>query len=257
MHKHKILKTLLLFSLFLIIFLVIRNDPGRFRIASVDSASPVLKTVHGIPGAIKRMIPFASFREENRLLRARIDYLSRRIEEMKSFAAENARLREILEFKKELPYATIAAQVIGRDPSNWSNSIIIDKGLNNGIRQNRAVLSVRGLVGRVVELGRRSSKILLISDPNSKVGVLIQRNRQGGILVGRPDGYCKMIYIALDADVKEGDVVFTAGLGSIFPRDVLVGYVESVDKEPGRLYKYAIVKPAQDLAKVEEVLCIR
>jgi rod shape-determining protein MreC len=75
--------------------------------------------------------------------------------------------------------------------------------------------------------------------------------------VGRPDGKCKMIYIALDSDVKEGDKVITAGFGAIFPKDVVVGDVVSVGKEPGRLYKYAIVRPAQDLSKLEEVLCIK
>jgi rod shape-determining protein MreC len=127
----------------------------------------------------------------------------------------------------------------------------------DGLSRNRAVISTKGLVGRIVELGKRSAKVLLITDPNSKVGVMIQRNRQGGILVGTPDGKCRMIYIALDSDVAAGDRVLTAGLGSIFPKDVLVGEVVSVDKEPGRLYKYAVIKTAEDLSRMEEVLCIR
>jgi len=147
--------------------------------------------------------------------------------------------------------------VIGRDPSNWSNSVIIDKGASSGIRQSKAVLSTRGLVGRLVEVGRYSSRILLITDPNSKVGVVIDRNRQGGILTGRPDGKCKMIYIALDSDAAKGDKVVTAGLSAVFPRGILVGEVVEVGKEPGRLYKYAIVKTSQDMSKLEEVLCVK
>jgi rod shape-determining protein MreC len=177
--------------------------------------------------------------------------------ELKSIASENERLRALLDFKKSLDYTTIPARVIGRDPSNWSNSLIIDKGLRNGINPNKAVIYVNGLVGRVVETGRSSSKILLITDPNSRVGVVIQKNRQGGILVGRPDGNCKMIYIALDSDVAAGDKVMTAGLGNIFPKDVPVGEVVTVGKEPGRLYKVAVVKPFEDLSKLEEVLCVR
>ena len=109
----------------------------------------------------------------------------------------------------------------------------------------------------MVEVGRQSGKILLITDPNSKVGVMIQRNRHGGILIGRPDGRCKMVYITLDSDVAPGDKVITAGFGTIFPKDILVGEVISVDKEPGRLYKTAIVKTAEDLSRLEEVLCIK
>ena len=77
------------------------------------------------------------------------------------------------------------------------------------------------------------------------------------MLVGRPDGKCRMIYIALDSDVAIGDRVLTAGLGSIFPKDILVGEVLTVDKEPGRLYKYAVIKTAEDLSMLEEVLCLR
>lgn len=207
--------------------------------------------------AAKKIIPFASLREENSLLRERIDLLNRRIEESKLLYSENQRLKDILGFRKAISYTTIPAEIIGRDPANWSNSLIIDKGSTHGIRQGRAVLSTRGLVGRTLEIGRYSAKILLITDPNSKVGVVIQRNRQGGILVGRPDGSCKMIYIALDADVAKGDRVITAGFGTVFPKGILIGEVMGSGKEPGRLYKYAIVKTSQDMSRLEEVLCIK
>jgi rod shape-determining protein MreC len=202
-------------------------------------------------------MPFASLREENRILRERINLLNRKIDETKIIYDENTRLKDFINFKKTIPYFTVPAQVIGRDPSNWSNSIIINKGANDGVRQSKAVISNKGLIGRVLEIGRRSSRILLITDPNSKVGVMIQRNRQGGILTGRPDGRCKMIYISLDSDVAAGDKVITAGFGETFPSNMPVGEVVKVDKEPGRLYKYAVVKTAEDLSKLEEVLCVK
>ena len=77
------------------------------------------------------------------------------------------------------------------------------------------------------------------------------------ILIGLPDGRCRMVYIALDSDVMPGDRVITAGFGTIFPKDILVGKVLRVDKEPGRLYKSAVIKTAEDLSKLEEILCIR
>jgi rod shape-determining protein MreC len=98
--------------------------------------------------------------------------------------------------------------------------------------------------------------VLLITDPNLKVGVMIRRNRQGGIMVGRPGGRCKIIYISLDSDAKAGDKIITAGFGSVFPKGILIGDVEKVGREEGRLYKYAVVRPSQDLSKLEEVLCI-
>lgn len=255
--KNQIFKTLVI--LFLLVFLIINSKTiaNSLRIKLTDFTAPLLKSFRSSILAFKRIIPFAALREENRALRQKIDLLTRKLEEAKAAYDENNKLKTLLNFRKTLSYTTIPAQVIGRDPTNWSNSIIIDKGLTSGVRQNRAAISMKGLVGRVLEVGRNSSKILLITDPNSKVGVLIQKNRQGGILIGRPDGRCKMIYIALDSDVAPGDKIITAGFGSIFPKDVLVGEVVKVGREPGRLYKYAIVKTQEDLSKLEEVLCIR
>jgi len=230
-------------------------NPIRAKL--LDLSSLPLKALHAVYNASRKIVPFASLREENKLLRDRIDLLNRRDEEAKFLSAENQRLKDILDFKGAIPYATIPAEVIGRDPANWSNSLIVDKGTVGGIRQGKAVISMRGLIGRVLETGRYSSRILLITDPNSKVGVVIQRNRQGGILVGRPDGMCKVIYIALDSDAAKGDRVITAGFGGIFPKGILVGDIVSVGKEPGRLYKYAIVRPSQDMTKLEEVMCVK
>lgn len=222
-----------------------------------DTTAAPLSAGAGLGRSVARFLPWHALRDENRRLRDANDLLARQLEESKALAGENARLRELLDFRKTVPYSTIPAQVIGRDPTNWSNSVIIDKGLTAGIRPNRAVMSTRGLVGRVLELGRSSAKIILITDPNSKVGATVMRTGQGGIVIGRPDGICKMIYIALDSDVQAGDAVATAGFGTIFPKGILIGQVIRVDREPGRLYKYALIRPAQEMSKLEEVLCIK
>ena len=259
MSKRKNVIVKILAVLAVLVFLIANSQSisNSIRTGLSGLGSEPLKFFHSLGSTLGRMIPFASFREENRLLRDRIDLLNRQLEESKMFTADNRRLKDILGFKNAIPYSTVPSEVIGRDASNWSNSLIIDKGVAQGIRQNRAVISMRGLVGRVVEVGSNSSSILLITDPSSKVGVLIQRNRQGGIMVGAPGGRCKVIYIALDSDVAKGDKVITAGFGTIFPKGILVGDVIEVGKEPGRLYKYAIVLPAQDMTRLEEVLCVR
>jgi rod shape-determining protein MreC len=253
----RIFKALIIISVLALLLAGSQKITSHTRIGFVDFLAGSMKSFHSLNTSLARIIPFASLREENRILRERINLLNRKIDELKILSVENDRLKALLNFRKTIPYTTISAQVIGRDPANWSNSLIIDKGLSAGIRENSAVFFTRGLIGRVVEVGRYSARILLITDPNSRVGVMIQRNRQGGILVGRPDGRCKLIYISLDSDVRPGDKVITAGFGSVFPKDILVGEVVRVDKEPGRLYKYAIVKTAEDLSKLEEVLCIK
>jgi rod shape-determining protein MreC len=255
--KSKIFKILIVVAVSIILIASSKTITCPFRAKTLDFFAPILKGINSFFYSAKSILPFASLKEENKILRERIDLLNRKIEELKIVSSDNDRLKELLNFRKTIPYTTISAQVIGRDPSNWSNSLIIDKGFNGGVRQNKAVLSTKGLVGRVLEVGRYSSKILLITDPNSKVGVMIQRNRQGGILIGTPDGRCRMIYIALDSDVAPGDKVITAGFGVIFPKDILVGEVVRVNKEPGRLYKSAVIKTAEDLSRLEEVMCIK
>lgn len=253
--KNRIVKVLVIFSIILLIILT-SSAARSIRINITDTSSPVLKAIHSFLGFLDNITPFAALREENRILHDRLDILTRMAEETEAIRDENARLKDLLAFRKNISYTSIPAQVIGQDPSNWSNSIIIDKGSANGINKNMAVMSTRGIVGRIVETGNSSSKALLITDPNMKVGVLIRRNRQGGVMVGRPGGRCKVIYIALDSDTRPGDKVITAGFGSIFPKGILIGEIEKVGREEGRLYKYAIVRPSQDLSRLEEVLCI-
>jgi rod shape-determining protein MreC len=253
--KNRIIQVLALF-LAVILVVLISSAAQSVRISITDTSAPLLKGFHSFFCFIGSITPFAAIREENRALNSRIDLLTRMAEEAKAINDENARLRNLLDFRKAIPFTTIPAQVIGRDPSNWSNSLIIGKGSLSGIKTNMAVMSTRGLVGRIVEAGKISSKALLITDPNLKVGVLIRRNRQGGVLTGSPGGRCKIIYISLDSDVKPGDKVMTAGFGSVFPKGILIGEIERVGREEGRLYKYAILKPSQDLSRLEEVLCI-
>jgi len=240
--------------------LLVFTRPSLFsapRIAMVDCARPALKTLKGLSSFARRLIPFASYRDRIRRLTDRINAMSQEMARVRSLQLENERLRNLLVFKKQLPFQTIPAQVVGRDPSNWSNSVIIDKGRAHAVVPTMAVISPRGLVGRVIESGRSSSKVLLITDPSSKVGAILDRERQGGVVVGRPGGSCRMIYISLETEVAVGEKVFTAGYGAVFPKGILIGEVVSSGKEPGRLYRFAILKPSQDLSRLEEVLCIR
>jgi len=254
--KKRIILKILAAIFAVILTVLISSAFWSVRINITDTSGPILKNLHSFFGLLVKINPFAALEKENKLLHDRVDLLARMSEETLAINDDNARLRNLLDFRKMIPYTSIPAQVIGRDPSNWSNSLIIDKGSSSGIKTNMAVISTRGLVGRIVEAGKLSSKALLITDPNLKVGVLIRRNRQGGILTGRPGGRCKIIYISLDSDVRPGDKVMTAGFGSVFPKGILIGEIEKVGKEDGRLYKYAILKPSQDLSMLEEVLCI-
>ena len=173
---------------------------------------------------------------------------------------ENERLSKLLDLKRVLPPGdprAVYCRVIGRSPLLWNRAFLIDKGTDQGVRANMAVMSNVSLVGKVSEAGPSVAKVILITDPNSKIGALIQRTRQEGILFGTLSGECRIKYLSLDTEVKAGDKVETAGYGGFFPKSLIVGKVKRVWKEPGQIYQVAQVEAATDLSRIEEVAVIQ
>ena len=166
------------------------------------------------------------------------------------------RLQKLLQFKKTIDQPVLAAQVIGRDPTGWFESVIIDKGQESGLRVNMPVVNADGIVGRLVSVSNNYAKVLLIIDQNSSVDCIIQRSRDNGILKGFSTKVCKMDYVLKTSDVVTNDMVVTSGLGRVFPKGVPVGTVSDVSDLPGELFKNVMVRPAVDFSKLEELLVI-
>ncbi|OIO38422.1 MAG: rod shape-determining protein MreC [Candidatus Omnitrophica bacterium CG1_02_49_10] len=170
---------------------------------------------------------------------------------------ENERLRELLNLKKRYQNTSIAASVIGRDITGWADSIIIDKGSRDGIVSGMAVISHGGLVGKVYETGPYVSNIILISDANSKVSAILQNEREAVLLIGYGSGMCGIKYIPSGLSLNPEEPVITSGDGGLFPKGLLIGKVGEARYAPGMPYKEAEVTPAEDLASIEEVLCLK
>jgi rod shape-determining protein MreC len=223
----------------------------------LDIAKPAIKASNVVSTKLKSaVLPESRLSRENRLLHDQIEIMKNKLVELDEFKKENSRLKHLLNFKTKTAHKTISAQVIGRDPSNWTSIIYIDKGHEDGIKKYMAVTTDRGLVGRVIEVGSSSAKVMFITDPDSRIGVLIQRSRHDGLLYGTLSRQCQVVYMTLDADVWPGDLVISSGLGSSIPKGLLVGTVEDVFIDKSGLYQSAVVKPAVDLSRIEEVLCI-
>ena len=202
---------------------------------------------------------FGAILEENRLLRFKLENYGRLSFEHRELELENARLQSLLEFKKRLSTSVkkaIPCQVIGRSPAGWRESIIVDRGSEDGVKLDMPVTTYAGLLGRVTETTHHTAKVKLITHPRFRVGALIQRTRHTGVVHGTAEGECRMKYISMDADVQVGDVVETAGFSENFPKGLLIGTIDAVWKEPGQLYRVASIKLAADLDRLEEVLCV-
>jgi len=173
--------------------------------------------------------------------------------------SENDRLRKLLSLRsrQESVFKKVtASEVIGRSVGGWRDTLIINKGKRDGIKRDMPVVASEGLLGKIVEVTYSTSKVKLLTHPRIRVGALIQRSRQMGVIYGTADGECRMKYIAMDADVRSGDKVLTAPFSRLFPKGILIGEIHQVWKEPGQLYMIASIKLAQDIHRVEEVLIV-
>jgi len=194
--------------------------------------------------------------KENRALQDRVKALENKILRLQEASHENQRLRGLLNFKAHSKYICVPAQIVARDLTNFSDTAIIDKGRNSSVKVDMAVVSSHGLVGRVIEVGPNASKVLLLSDMNFRCAALVQRSREQGVIEGTSLGNCRLKFLTLNADVKPGDAVITAGLGSLIPKGILVGEVSAIREEKPYLTKSAYIKPAANISKLEEVLCV-
>jgi rod shape-determining protein MreC len=249
-------RTVINFILPALAILLVFNSLTCFKNPTQSIFKPQLSLI----GLIKRELLGMIFYHRNMVLAEKLEsdvnLLRLRLFDLRELSQENGRLKNLLNFKQKSPFRLVAARVIGRSPDSWSSSVIVDKGKYNGIKPGMVVLSPKGLVGSVVEASENTAKILLINDPNQGVSAIVQRSRQEGLVNGTLGTNLIMRYLPDDADISVGDVIVTSELSQIFPKGILVGRVVNLGREFSGLNRYAIVKPAVDLANIEELLVI-
>jgi rod shape-determining protein MreC len=197
-----------------------------------------------------------SLREQNEALRQRVanmEALSRRVLELD---LANRRLGQLLELKTGWTESAIAARVVGRSPSSLVHTVVLDKGESHGVKKGMAVLTTSGVVGQVVAVSTHAARVMLVSDPNSGVDVLVQRSRVQGIAAGAAENSCTLKYVQRGSDVAVGDTILTSGLDGIFPKGQPVGVIAKVDARETRMFQEVEVKLSADLGKIEEVLVV-
>jgi rod shape-determining protein MreC len=200
-------------------------------------------------------------RQQNEELEAENARLLLEIVRLREIEVEAALQRDLLDFAQSHPSfdiqgAHIVGTVIGRDPSNLQRYVTLDVGRKAGVARNMPVVTNRGLVGRISEVGDSWSRVLLITDVSSSVNAITQSTRATGLVQGRPDGLPAMRDIPQGDTVSVGDTVFTSGLGGTFPRQILIGQITAVERNDYDLYQMAIIQPTVDFNHLEMVLII-
>jgi rod shape-determining protein MreC len=170
---------------------------------------------------------------------------------------ENARLWQLLGWQQTNHWTKYKlARVVGRDPANWWRGIYIDRGSRDGLRPNLPVLTVEGLVGRVSSVGFARSQVKLVGDPDCKVPAMIEDTRESGVTgVSGPfdTSLVPLEYLSKNANAKPGQKIVTSGAGEIFPKGIPVGKIVDVHPVEYGLVLEARIKPAANLAGLEEV----
>jgi rod shape-determining protein MreC len=249
-------KNLIYYALLAGLLLLLSSLTSPFKTPSLNILSAPFKIITFVRNEISGLIFYHRNLTQNKQLKKKIDFLSQKFINAQETYQENARLKDLLSLKQKSPYKVIASQVIARSPDSWSSLIIIDKGYHHGIKRGMVALTYLGLVGRVVETSESTSKIRLMNDADFAVSSRVQRSRQEGLVSGTQGGLLIMRYLPKDADIKISDIIITSGLTAAYPKGLVIGTVVDLGEEFSGLMRYALIKPAVNLANIEEVLVI-
>lgn len=227
--------------------------------------SPVQSLAGKTAGAVQEFFVYAgnmkNFQQENEDLKIENAKLKKENRSVEDYKKENERLRKLLGIQEELKTCeTQAARVIGYEPNNWYDTIVINKGSNADIEKQDVVISDSGIVGQISDVGANWARISTLIDADHAVGVRITRTGDIGVAEGDPElmqeNKCKLDYIGSNVSVVAGDILETSGIGGLYPPGLTVGKVSDVKIDSTGRLTAAAVEPATNLETLHEVLVI-
>jgi len=240
----------------------LQNQPLDFVGVPITSLLARLQTgatalTRNVGGIWKRYIALVHTHQENERLAKELQRTESEVLRLQELVMENTRLQHLLEFKRASSFNKLTtATVVGRDPTNWHRTIMINKGGRDGLQKDMGVITPVGVVGRIIRTTPVASQVLLLTDQNSSAAGLVQRTRDEGLVEGTHRGIARIKYLPILSEIEVGDIVLTSGLAGIFPKGLMVGQVSNIQIKEDKLFKVAQIKPAVDFARLEEVLVI-
>ena len=202
-------------------------------------------------------LDWKNVRAENRRLREENQRLRVESLQVSETTEENRRLRRLLALQEQMPLTTVSAEIIAREWGGWVRSLTVNRGRGDKVPRLAAVIAPDGLIGRVIEVRTGASVVQVLTDPASTVGAHAVRTRTVGIVEGDPRGTMRLKYMAREGSgIAVGDLIVTSGAGGVFPRGIPIGRVRAIDDRGSALFHYAILSPAVDVLRVDEVLLL-
>ena len=230
-----------------------------------EGVAPLQEGVAGgvrrVSGAFRAVRDVGERMEQKERMESELVELRNEVLTLKALEQENIRLREQLLYRRRAERRLVPCEVIARDVSGWWQTVQLGQGYLDEIEAKMAVITPDGLVGRTIDSTPRTADVLLISDPSCRVSVQVVRSGTFGILSGlgapvRGRVVCRLGFLNRNAAVREGDEVVTSGLGGVFPQGLLVGHIESVQRDESGLYQQAQVLVRADVAGLTHVFVV-
>ena len=206
-------------------------------------------------GLYQDYVALQDVRADNARLRNELSQLRVRLQQEQAAASQTRTLQGLLDLRQSLPLQTVAATVIGSGASPDFRTFTIDAGTRAGLAGDMAVIAPAGVVGRVIRVGIFASQVQLLIDRNAAAGVVDERSRAQGIILGLGTNELNLTYLSDTADVMVGDTLVTSGIDGLYPKGFVVGQVESIAHSAGE-YGLVKVRPAVDFSSLESVLVV-
>lgn len=223
-----------------------KDAGGPFRSIAMNSVGYFGQVIY-------RVQSYFDLTEENKVLRRQNTDFAYQNMQLQDALLENLRLRKLLGFREKSQLRLTAAEVIGQNPHDIVNGLLLNAGRERGIQKSAAVLTADGLVGKIINSDNNFSVCQILFDPNSRVSAKIQRNREFGVIAWNGGNQIKLLYIAKTIKVHVGDVIVTSGMSQIFPKNIKIGVVIDVSIESKGMFQDILVQPSVNFNRLEEV----
>jgi rod shape-determining protein MreC len=223
----------------------------------LDLTVPVQKAVafpaELVRDAWRHYLDLVGVQAENLALRRRLVELQDDNLQLREALVASGRLERIAKMREQYEIPMLPAELVGVDVSPWFRSILVDKGRGQGVRSGMPVISDRALAGLVTATSEDAARGMLLLDRQSAVDGTVQRSRARGVVRGLGGDQLEFEFVARGSDVRVGDVVITSGLDGVYPKGLLIGQISEVPDSGSQLLVTALVEPAADFRRLEQV----
>ncbi len=227
------------------------------QVAADFVQSPVTTVSSSVNNYFRSISSLRTAQSENDLLKQRIQELEVEVQQKEDLSSENGRLKSFLELKEQSPYKILAAQIIGRDPSVWFDTSIINRGSLDGVKLNMPIVTNGGLVGRVVAVSPLTAQIALITKDKSGLGAVVgelgNSNALGVVSGSGKKETLEMGYVPGSVEVRVGETVYTTGQDGIYPAGLKLGEIVEVRSGSATVPHQIFIKPSANLYAMQEV----